>query len=81
MYGGPTTNLVNTDFGIKNRENFDMMGSGSDMTLISSLSSSSSGQPLNKVVPSLMPSLNSTPQTGEPCAASDFLGGSYGSSF
>lgn len=80
IYGGPTTNLVNADFGIKNRENFDMMCS-SDTTLISSLSAPSSEPPLNKVMSSLMPSLNSTPPAGEPCAASDFLGGSYGSSF
>ena len=79
IYGGPTTNLVNTDFGIKNnRENFDMMGS--DTTLISSLSVPSSDPPPN-TMSSLMPSLNSASPTGEPCAASDFLGGSYGSSF
>ena len=79
IYGGPTTNMVNTDFGIKNnRENFDMMGS--DTTLISSLSSPSS-DPSTNAMSSLMPSLNSASPTGEPCAASDFLGGSYGSSF
>jgi hypothetical protein len=68
LYGGPTTKLVNADFGNNpngnsTKENFDVM---SDSTLLSSLN------------PNMGNLMNNS---SEPAAANDVLGGSFGSSF
>jgi hypothetical protein len=77
MYGGPTTKLVNAEFGIDNshHENFDLMGG--DTTLISALSSLP--ETISSTFSPTLPS--NSPGSGEPCAANDVLGGSFGSSF
>ena len=68
LYGGPTTKLVNAEFGNNTnenstKENFDVM---SDSTLLSSLNTNM-GNLMN--------------DSSEPAAANDVLGGSFGSSF
>lgn len=77
MYGGPQTKLVNAEFGIDNshHENFNLMGG--DTTSISALPSVP--ETISAVFSPTLPS--HSPGSGEPCAANDVLGGSFGSSF